>query len=166
MDNQNLQKRIEALEKWKDERTRQQITFPLDTQSNTILNKYFSSVIGSIFNLSVSGQEFRKLLLQQDSKVYVISAMSQFISFSVNTATDIITLGADLTSGAQGVLQDDQFVTVNVPTPGVPAAPLDNGFGYFVVNSTGTTIQLSDVIGGAPIDLTTVGTGVQYLSVE
>lgn len=83
MDNQNLQKRIEALEKWKDDRTRQQITFPLDTQSNTILNKYFSSVIGSIFNLSVSGQEFRKLLLQQDSKVYVISAMSQFINFLV-----------------------------------------------------------------------------------
>jgi hypothetical protein len=163
MDN-NLEKRIATLERWKEAQTRQQITFPLDVVSQTILNKYYLSVISNIFNVSVSGQEFRSIVVQQDNKVNVIGVASQFMTYTANATTNILTLGSDLITGTQATLEDGQFITINTPTPGVPPAPLENGFGYFVVSSTGTTIQLSETLGGVAIDLTTTGTGTQYIS--
>lgn len=164
MDTQELLNRIEALEKWKEERTRQQIFYPLDFQSQTILNKYFLSVIGTITNISVGGQEFNNLLIRQDNKINAISAFSVLITFTANSTTNILTLGANLITGTQGQLDDNSFVTVFSPS-GTPPDPLESGFGYYVINSTGTTIQLSDTKGGSPIDLTTTGTGIQYLAI-
>jgi hypothetical protein len=48
MDNQELLKRVEALEKWKADREQQQITFPLEIQSvNTLVNADFiQGVVG------------------------------------------------------------------------------------------------------------------------
>ena len=161
----DIEKRIKALEEYVDARKKQQITYPLDAISQTILNKYYLSIINTVFNTAVSGQEFRSIVVQQDGKVNVISVLSQFMTYSANSTTNILTLGANLITGAQATLEDDQLVSINTPTPGVPPAPLENGFFYYVVSSTGTTIQLSETLGGAAIDLSTTGTGTQYLSV-
>lgn len=160
---QDLENRIQELEQWKAEREKQQIVFPLDIPSQIILNKYYLSVIGNIFNLSVSGQEFRNIIVKQDGKVNVISVLSLFITFVANSTTDVFTLGANLITGTQGILSNDSFVTVY--STGDTPMPLLNGFGCYVVNSTGTTIQLSDTKGGSPIDITTVGTGDQYFGI-
>lgn len=162
----NLENRIKKLEQWKEDRTRQQIVFPLDYQSQNILNKYYLSVIANLFNTSVSGQQFRKILVQQDSKVNLISVASQFMTYTANAAADTLTLGADLITGQQGTLSDDQFVVLYTPTPGTPPGGLDNAGGYFVVGSTGSVIQLATVPGGAALNITSAGTGTQYISAD
>lgn len=159
-----LEQRLKVLEDWKEQRMRQQITYPLDNQSQIILNKYYLSVIANIFNLSASGEEFRKIITQQDGKLYVISALTQFMTYTANAGSDVLTLGADLSTGQQGVLSNDQFVTINVPTPGTAPGGLENGHGYFVVNTTSTTVQLSGTKGGSAINITSSGTGTQYIA--
>ena len=45
---QQLENRIKELEKWKADRIRQQITFPLDVYSIGILQKYFLRITDSV----------------------------------------------------------------------------------------------------------------------
>jgi len=163
MDNSNLENRIKALEKWKEERTRQQIVFPVDNQSLQILNKYFLSQIGNLDFTSNSGQLFRNILVKQDGKTNVIGVYTQLITFTVNTTSNVLTLGADLVTLSQGSFEDDNQVFVN-STDTLPD-PLVDSFPYYVVNATagGTQIQLSDTLGGAAIDITTSGTGQQFI---
>lgn len=163
MDNQNLENRITVLEKWKSDRIRQQITYPVDVNSLKILNKSFLSLIGTITNTSVSGQEFSNILVSQNEKVYAISVFSLLISYTASSITDRLTLGANISTGGQGTLPEDAFVVIYAPAPGNVPSPLDNGTGYFVVNSTGTTIQISNTMGGSPINLTDNGVGPQYI---
>lgn len=161
MDTQNLENRIQRLEQWKSDRERQQIVYPLDVNSKIILNKYFLAQIGNLDFTSNSGQLFRNILVQQDNKINVISVYTQLIRYTVNTTTDILTLGADVVTGTQGTFADNDQVFIN--STDTPPSPLVDSIPYYVVNSTGTTIQLSLTLGGAVIDITTAGTGVQYI---
>lgn len=78
----------------------------------------------------------------------------------VDTATDILTLPDAATSAISNNTQ--VFVAASGPqTYGVLPTPLALDTIYFVVNKTDSThLQLSTSLGGAPIDLTTVGTGM------
>lgn len=162
MDPNQFESRVAALEQWKEDRIRQQIVYPLDFESQTILNKYFISNVGSIVFTSVSGQEFRSILLQQDGKINIVNAYEQLIRYTVNTTTNILTLGPDVITGSQGILANDAQVYVS--TTDTPPAPLQTAVPYYVVSSTGTTIKLSLTVGGAAIDITTAGVGTQYIS--
>jgi len=46
MDNEELKTRIEALEKWKADRERQQIALPLDSVSKAIITEKFFPITG------------------------------------------------------------------------------------------------------------------------
>ena len=45
MDKQQLEARVRELEKWRQEKTAQQISFPLDNKSVIVLGKYFLSIV-------------------------------------------------------------------------------------------------------------------------
>lgn len=158
-----LMERISALEKWQKDRTAQQITFPLDIQSQTILNKYFLTLSGALLFTNSSGLTFAELLLTQDGKTNAVSALASLVRFTVNTGTNVLNLGLDIVTNIQGSYSNGNQVILY--STGTLPAPLTSDSPYFVVNASGggTVIQLSLTSGGAPIDITTVGTGNQYM---
>jgi hypothetical protein len=160
-DNQQLQRRIEALEKWKSERENQQIAFPIDVQSIDILNKYFVHYLSTIsYQAGVGGNTFVSYLAQQNGLLFELNPPS-LVSYTVNVATNYLT-----TNQFSGNLKffDNQEVTLF--TDGIAPDPLSAGLGtvYHVINSDGYTFQLSASSGGAAIDITDNGSGRQFIN--
>lgn len=164
-DIEQLKKDVDDLKIWKEQRTRQQITYPLDQQSLLALGKYFlSSVFTFITSGGASGNSFGNLVVKQDNKYSAISTFHSLIVCTADAASDKYTLGGDLVSGAQGALVDDMFVTVFAPDPGSTPTGITNGNGYFIVGASGNTVQLSASKGGSAINFTTNGVGPQYIA--
>lgn len=172
MDNKDILKRITALEKWKEERTRQQIVYPLDDRSFQILNKYFLSSIGSAFYQSGGNDNlFKEVIVQQDGKINSLGAEFFLLQYSVNLTNSTVVLSREIINGGQAYLFDNQQVVVASGTivNGIIQTP-DDGFGpisgiKYVVNASldGTIVQLSDSMGGPALNFTTRGIGNQYL---
>ncbi len=154
--NPDLEKRIADLEKWKSDRETQQIIYPLDVNSLTILNKYFMRIVSTITTVGgAAGNSFITYLGQQGQFQFQVSPI-ELVSYTVNVSTNYLTVNS-----FQRFFND--FV-VNVETEGTAPAPLVVGVDYYVINSDGTTFQLSASSGGASIDITTTGSGRQFIS--
>lgn len=164
-----LKKRVEDLEKYKEDRERQQITYPLDTQSFQILNKYFLTQSGSLWYTSAGGNLFKEVLVFQNGYTNALSARSNLIRYSVDVSTNIFTMGQDIINLSQGSFSNGQQVGViasgDVPPGGDPPTPLTTAGSYYVVNANGagTQFQLSLTFGGAAINITDKGTQEQYM---
>lgn len=159
-----LQKDVADLKLWKEQKERQQISFPLDTTSLTILSKYFLSIVGFFSTTGgAAGNFFSNMLMKQENKTIALSIWNAFIQVVPNSSTHVFTLLTDFTSGTQGKVSNDQFITIFSPTPGNTPTLIDNGSGYFVVNTSGNTFKLSASKGGAAINFTDNGTGQQYI---
>lgn len=155
MDNQDLIKRIEALEKWKADRERQQIVYPLDFQSQQILAKYFMHITGTVFTTGgAGGNIFTHYIGNQDNLQFQVDK-NTFIPYTVVPSTNVFTV----TGGTY--FEDDTQVYVS--TEDTPPSPLVAGDPYFIINSTGQTFKLSLTQGGAEINITDTGTGRQYI---
>jgi hypothetical protein len=159
----DLENRIAALESWQKARQSQQIVFPLDAQSVTILNNYFMSIVGTIVYTNANGLDFTNWLVKQGATGGVIGIGLPLFRFTANATTNTLTVGLDVINNNQGYFNDDNQVFVT-STDTLPA-PLVTAFPYYVVNAGGggTTVQLSLTQGGAAIDLTTAGTGEQFI---
>jgi hypothetical protein len=157
MDNNQLQRRIEALEKWQKEKQSQQISFPLDNQSIEILNKYFMRITANydVYTGGAGGNIFPIYIGNQGGQVFEVSTPST-TGYSVNVSTNYIT-----TTGLNIKYFDDEIVTV--ATTGTAPSPLILGNAYFVINSDGFTFQLSETESGAAIDITDTGSGSQFI---
>lgn len=157
MNNQNLENRIKALEKWRDERINQQIVYPLDINSRIILDKYYMHIIGSLVTVNISGDEFIDYIGKQDNTEFIVSK-NQYIPYTVNTATDTLSI--------DGYIEDNRVVyfvaSGTIASPGVIPTPLVDAIGYYVINSTGKTFQVSATLMGAAINITSTGTGRQF----
>jgi hypothetical protein len=174
-DYQKLLQRVETLEKWKAQKERQQISYPLDVQSQSILNKYFLSATGNIWDASETGEVFKRLIITQDGVTNVTFVFTSLIRYTAVPSTNRLTLGPDIVNRTQGRLVDGDVVYLQSgegtiqTTPGTntssPPAPLLLGTAYFVVNATGdgTSVQLEASPGGGAIDITTTGTGQQFI---
>ena len=79
------------------------------------------------------------------------------IVFTANSTTDVLTSVGNL-------LSDGDEVTV-VNTGGALPAPLVAGTSYFVRDKSGGTFKLAATAGGAAIDITTDGTGINAINV-
>lgn len=75
--------------------------------------------------------------------------------YTVDPGTDVFTFGFthEYTNGQ----------IVKVTSTGTPPAPLIAGTAYYVIAATALTLQLSATSGGAAINITTAGTGVQSM---
>lgn len=152
---QELQKRIEVLEKWMEEKKKQQISYPLDIQSITILGKYFLRIINNlvIYSGGASGRGFKTLFAKQNDTGFRIEEDTSQI-YTVDPSTDIFTVQKF------GYANDTQlFVFTTDTIPGGLAFSTT----YYVVSASGLTFKLSASSGGAAINITTAGVGIQFL---
>lgn len=90
------------------------------------------------------------------SKLFTISTVDT--ATGVDTATDTITL-----VDATGFELDDK-VKIQVSSGGTMPSPLVETQLYYIVSKSFNDIQLGTVSGGAPIDITTTGTGTLTLT--
>lgn len=155
MDNQNLENRIQALEKWKEEKTRQQINFPLDFQSIQVLGKYFMHIVNSItYAAGAGGHEFTEYIGKQDDVEFLVNS-NTYVPYTVNLASNTIMIN--------GYMDDDRGI--DLITSDTPPTPLSILTHYYAINSTGTSFQLTTVQGNAGfiVTITDTGVGNQYL---
>lgn len=154
MENENLQNQIDELKRRLDARDKQQISYPLDIQSINVLQKYFMRIIDTVFTTAgAAGHVFTSYIGRQDEKEFEVSA-NTFIPYTVNVSSNYLTV-------SKIYFNDGDHVYVS--TSDTPPSPLTTVGDYYIINSTGTTFQLSLTAGGAAIDITDAGTGKQYI---
>ena len=162
-DIEQLKRDIQELKDWKSRKERQQISYPLDQQSIIILQRYFLRVVNTILQVGgAAGRTFRYFIIRQEDAPnsnlsYAQLALQQDTShvFIVDSTTDIFTI-------PDGFVYSDGD-TVTVFTDNTLPNPLVSGTTYYVVNSSVNTFKLSLTSGGAAINITTNGTGTQYI---
>jgi len=158
MDNQQLISRIEALEKWKAEKERQQIKLPIDNVSIAVLQNYFMRITGefSYIDNGVSGNSSTTYIGSQGDQIFELNKTSLFL-YTADATSDILTV-------ANGSFITDRLVFVATET----TAPggLTTYDSYYTVNVTnnGTSFKLSLTSMGAAINITSSGTGQQFIS--
>lgn len=163
MNNEELIARIEALERWKTDREKQQINFPLDNQSIEILNNYFMRLTSSYsYEGGAAGHTFQVYIGQQKNVPGLAISPAQFEVSSATTfrysmtdlPNDIATIvGSTIGDGAR----------FNISTTGTVPAGLDTLETYWAIGVTANTFKFS-TDGVTPIDVTTNGTGIQRLT--
>lgn len=165
MNNDELIKRIEALEKWKEDRERRQITYPLDFESIEALNKYFVRVVDEYdytFDGGVGGATFQVKVFEalQDNNLMKISPAE--IRYIANPDDNVITIINKIPTSQ---FADDQQVllfTTDTAPGGLSAGDLTT---YHVVESSTDmySFKLSLSQGGAAVNITSKGTGRQII---
>lgn len=156
-----LENRIKELEKWKAEKEKQQISFPLDNQSIDILKKYFMRIVSSyIWYGGVGSNMFLEYIGEQDGTIFSVSPPS-LTTYTVDVTTNYLT-----TSQISGNLKFFDDMEVVLYTDGTAPDPLSAGLGtiYHIINSDGYTFQLSASSGGAAINITDSGSGRQFIT--
>lgn len=152
---QQLEKQVQDLVKWKNDKTKQQISYPLDLASIEALNKYFLRIVSSFIQVGgVAGRAFRYFFVKQDQ---FIGSFPEDLSaiFTVDAGTDVLTVTA------HSFANDDR---VYVFTSDTLPSPLDSTTTYYVISSTGTTFKLSTSLGGGAVNITNAGTGIHYIN--
>jgi hypothetical protein len=154
-DIEQLKKDVAELKAWKEQRLLQQISYPLDTQSITILNRYFPRIINDLvlYFGGASGRGFEYLFLKQDNTTFQINK-DQSQPYTVNATSDIFTVQN------HGYQANDQVV---VFTSDTQPTPLVLGTTYFVVSPSALTFKLSATSGGSAINITDTGVGLQFI---
>jgi hypothetical protein len=154
--NQLIQ-RVADLERWKEERMRQQIIFPLDINSIDVLNRYFMRITGDVTTIGGAAlHEFTSYIGQQDDMVFQIGQITD-IMYSVDPSTNVLTV----INSYLRFFDDD---TVTVATEDTAPDPLVPGDTYYVRDSDGTNFKLALTAGGAAINITDTGAGRQFIA--
>jgi hypothetical protein len=161
MDNQELLKRVEALEEWKRQREQQQITFPLDAESVEVLNKDFVRVVDEYTYFGgVGTTQNQNYVAVQNGNQFQFGG--GFIEYTANPGLDTINI---INQVSINKFANDQ--TVILFTSDTTPGGLD-GQGlvtYYVVEAStdGFSFKLSDSEGGSAINITSAGVGRQLL---
>lgn len=159
----NLKRQVEELMKWKQERERQQITFPLDAQSIDVLQNYFMQVLGKGMFTRVNGTIGDTFFyVRSKNKNDRVGSYGIMLPYTVNISTNVFT------AQNHGFIDDIQVkVLSESQTEGVftsPPSPLDDSTPYYIINATTNTFQLSLTLGGSAIDITNGGTGNNFIT--
>lgn len=160
---QELENRIRELEKWKEQRTAQQIAFPLDDNSVTILSNYFLHIIDTItYAGGVGANTFTTYVAKQSGIEVGVDAVG-LSSYVVDPSTDYLTIGST------NLKYFDNFTVILYSSVnGTAPAGLSSGLGivYYVVqgDGSGRVFKLSATLGGAAINVTDAGTGRQFIT--
>ena len=151
---EKLQREIDDIKHWMNQRKAQQLVYPLDNISKDIIEKDFLRYQSNLDYTNSSGQIFPNILVSHDKKQELFSVYPPLYSFTVNTTTDILTFDTLLYAN------DDQ---VNLLTTDTLPTPLSDVVTYYIINVSGNTCQLSLTSGGAAVNITSTGTGTHYL---
>lgn len=156
-----LKRKVAELEKWKTEREKQQIAYPFDYQSIEILNEHFMRIISEYsWQGGAGANTFRSYLGKQNQTIFEVNPPS-LVTYTVDVTSNYLTTSQF--SGNLKFWDNDQVILY---TDGTAPNPLSAGLGtvYHVINSDGYTFQLSLTSGGAAIDITNNGTGMQFIN--
>lgn len=161
----NFEQRLQALEKWKEQKIVQQISFPLDIQSQQILNEHFVSFGGILFFINSSGDLFKQILLKQGNTIESVSALTSLVLYEASASTDtlnIIQAVVKPTPEFSGTVVNDERIVIY--TTDTEPGGLTSAGQYYVINASngGRTFKVSATLGGAAINITSAGTGQQY----
>lgn len=156
-----LKQQVSDLMTWKEQRVKQQITFPLDIQSIDVLNKYFMRIIGNyVYEAGATANVF--LVYEGTQGNIRFDAGLSLIEYVADASTDIVTIK---NPNSQTLFYNNQ--TVVLFTTDTEPAGL-SGLGtttYYIVNATSTgSFKLSATSGGAAINITSNGIGRQFLT--
>lgn len=150
-----LERQVQELLDWKNQRMKQQLTFPLDKISTDIVQKdllipqkriYYTRPDGIIYPFVLPCKRngsYEYLVIQPDLHVY-----------TVDTTSNVFT------SPNHGFVDDDQVAFIS--SDFVPGGLLE-GMNYFIESATTDTFKVSATSGGSAIDITSTGGGVQYV---
>ena len=168
-DYQKLLKRVEELEKWKAEKTRQQISYPLDTQSQANLGKYFMNIFER-FDYEILGAASHPASLfvgTQGNYSFQLQPQTYF-RYTVDTNANTVTvIGSPSPNGSfPGRFPNDTEVIVF--TSDTFPAPLAINTSYYVIETSTDqqTFKLTTVQGDTDfiVNFTTRGVGVQLIT--
>ena len=148
-----LQREVDEIKLWINQRKIQQLVYPLDNVSRDIIGKDFLKYESNLDYTNSSGQVFPNIIVSHDKKQELISVYPPLYSFIVDTTTDILTFDTLL------YVNNDQ---VNLLTTDTLPSPLSDIVTYYIINVSGNTCQLSLTSGGAAINITSTGTGTHY----
>lgn len=150
-----LERQVAELMDWKRQREQQQLVFPLDQVSKEIIAGNFLTVVNEVNFVRSNGKEVPLyLIVQSNGKKYTLTANNALYTFTAATS-DVITVSSqfDLENDMQLVVFTEQVL------PG----GLDPDTIYYTINASGKTAKLSLSSGGSAVDITSTGTGLQYL---
>lgn len=154
--NKELLARIERLEQWKAQRERQQFTYPVDPTSIAVLQNYFMRINSEYETLGgISGNLYTTYVGSQGNMVFEVT-QSLLSPYTVDTSSDTLTVSS-------GRFEADRLVYF--ATSDTFPSPLDSVTSYYTVNVSngGTSFQVSLTVGGAAVNITTTGTGRQFV---
>lgn len=157
-----LENQVKALREWKDSVVRERFKYPLDAETNKIINRTnftFTGTVNSLPEIVVSdligigfifgtNRSIKRKVALGINPVYAFTA-----SVANNTIID--------SSGISRVQNNDRVVFA---TSGTLPATLDEITSYYVISRTGTTFKVSLTSGGSEIDITDTGVGTHYYS--
>jgi len=154
---QELKKRIEELEKWKLQQTRQQITYPLDEQSIKILKNNFVSIVDEyVYYGGANLNPFLVFVGEQGNRQ--INLSDALVQYEANSTLDTLTIVRQTAytrfpTNEQVVL----YTTDTMPT-GLNGGGMTT---YHVVSasSDGYSFKLAATSGGVAINFTSNGVG-------
>lgn len=161
---QQLENRIKELENWKSAKERQQITFPMDEKSIEVLNKYFMrlSPNGAVeYDGGAGGNPLTYYTGKQGELLFSVQK-DNFTQFTANSTTDYITVINPKIS----FINDTAiyFLEGSDATDSLPGGITAVITTYYVINSTGNSFKISLTVGGVAVDITSNGSGVNYIS--
>lgn len=158
---QDFENRLKSLEKWRDERVRQQISYPLDVESQIVLAKYFMKIFDTLTYTVVGAEEhIATIYVGQQGNFQFQVEQNTLFPYTVNVASNIFTIAGGKT------FANDTAVLVYYAPGGALPTPLAVNTTYYVVSSTGNSFKLSATVGGAAINITTTGTGKQFITAQ
>lgn len=151
----NLKKDVANLKKFNEKLMRQQITYPLDSSSIEIIQKDFLQHDGDIKLIDqTTGTILNLLTIKINNRLYNLGVLRNLTLFIPNSSTDV------MIATNHGLTASD---TVILTSTGTLPAPLNDTTLYYPVSVTTDTFKLSLSLAGAAIDITTNGTGTQYV---
>lgn len=161
---QQLENRIQTLEKWKADRERQQIFFPLDERSIDVLVKYFMRLNpnGAVeYDGGAGGNPLVYYTGRQGDLLFNVQK-DTYTQFTANATTDYITVINPKISFVNDTAI--YFLEGSGASDTLPAGLTAVITTYYVINSTGNSFKVSLTVGGAAVDITSNGSGVNYIS--
>ena len=164
MDNAQLQQQIddlkaqvEELKTWKEEKDAQQLSYPLDDVSKSILEKDFFRLTELVtYYGGASGTASVTALTRVDDQDLGVPIVANLMNFSVDPATNLI-------YPAKPFYLETDWTVYFSSTDTLPAGLDSTVITYYVINPTTTSFQVSASAGGAAIDITSAGVGSHYV---